>query len=294
MSKVSMILPSRGEMFLSKTVEDIYAKAVGEIEVIVILEGYWPNPPLKEHPNLVLIHKGTPEGLRSAVNTGASAASGKYIMKLDAHCMLDQGFDEKMKADCDKDWVVIPRRYSLEPEAWEILNNRKSPVDAHYLSYPFKDWEIGMHGNVWNERARARLDVPIDDEMSSQGSCYFMETSYYHKLGGMSNEGYGTFTQEFQEIGNKCWLSGGRVVINKKTWYAHLHKGKHYGRGYPLSQREMIAGNHYCVKYWLTNQWQGRKHDFNWLIKKFWPNDFLFENLVIENCLKIENLKLKI
>lgn len=271
MAKVSMILPSRGERFLPETIADIYNKATGEFEVIVILEGYWPNPPLIDRPGLIIIHKGTPEGLRSAVNTGAEAATGKYIMKLDAHCMLEKGFDEVMQADCDKDWVCVPRRRSLDPINWCILENGKQPVDAHYLSFPFKNDEIGMHGNVWLDRAAQRRDIPIDDEMSSQGSCYFMEKQYYKKLGGMSNEGYGTFTQEFQEIGNKAWLSGGRCVINKKTWYAHLHKGKTYGRGYPLSKSEMIRGNHYCVKFWTQNMWKERTRDFKWLIEHFWP-----------------------
>ena len=63
--------------------------------------------------------------------------------------------------------------------------------------------------------------------MSWQGSCYFTTKRYWDSLlAPLDTEHYGTFTQEAQEIGNKVWLSGGRLVVNKKTWYAHYHKGK--------------------------------------------------------------------
>ena len=52
-----------------------------------------------------------------------------------------------------------------------------------------------------------------------------------------SDEKYGPFTQEAQEISNATWLSGGRVMVNKKTWYAHYHKG-HRGKGYGFSNEQ--------------------------------------------------------
>ena len=53
------------------------------------------------------------------MNEAARIAKGKYIMKLDAHCMLDDGWDEKLKANCEYDWTVIPRMYVLDGEKWE-------------------------------------------------------------------------------------------------------------------------------------------------------------------------------
>ena len=46
MSKVSVVIPSRGEQFLAPTVKDVLAKAAGNIEVIAVLDGYWPPTPL--------------------------------------------------------------------------------------------------------------------------------------------------------------------------------------------------------------------------------------------------------
>jgi len=273
MAKVSIIIPSRNEQFLSKTVDDIFKKATGEIEIIVMLEGYWPEPILEDYDNLILVHTSQPQGMRPAINSAASIASGKFLLKTDAHCMFAEGFDEALQIDCDDDWVVVPRRYSLDAENWDILETGKKPVDAHYLRYPYYKLDhIAMHGTVWNQRQEERKNILIDDEMSSQGSCWFMtKDHFWNCLEGLSPFGYGKFVQEFQQIGNMTWLSGGRVVINKKTWYAHLHKGKKYGRGYYMSKKEVINGNYFSVDFWMNNKWPRRKYDLEWLIDKFSP-----------------------
>ena len=91
---------------------------------------------------------------------------------------------------------------------------------------------------------------------------------------------YGHFAQESQEIGFKTWLGGGRMVVNKKTYYAHLHKGHRYGRMYNLDGKDHVRGANWSAEYWLNNRWEGRKHDFVWFInEKFpsmqsWPKDW--------------------
>jgi glycosyltransferase involved in cell wall biosynthesis len=274
MPKVSVIIPSRGERFLKKTIGDVLQKATGDIEIISILDGVWPDPyDLPNDPRLIVIHFGASQGMRPAINAAASIAKGKYLLKSDGHCMFNEGFDEVLQSDCDDNWVVIPRRLSLDAENWTVLDTGKAPVDAHYLRYPYAELDhIAMHGTVWNDRARERKDILIDDELSSQGSCWFMSKKHFDGcLGGLHAMGYGTFVQEFQEIGNKTWLSGGRVVVNKKTSYAHLHKGKKYGRGYYIASKDVLHGNHYSVDFWMNNRWKERKHDLEWLIEKFWP-----------------------
>lgn len=275
MSKVSIIIPARNEIFLSKTIDDLFTKASGEIEVIVNLdgEGYLSQPPIVERKNLILIKHPDPIGMRPGINECAKISTGEFIMKIDGHCMVAEGYDEILKADCEDNWVVVPRRYSLEPETWTFLKNGKSPVDYHYLSYPWDSASVvfGLHGHVWNQRARTRLDILIDDEMSSQGSCWFMTKKHFDRYDGLPCEGYGTFIQEFQQIGMRTWLGGGRVIVNKNTWYAHLHKGKIYGRGYHLQKKEGIDGALYSADFWMNNKWKDRKYDIEWLIDKFWP-----------------------
>lgn len=261
---VSIVVPSKNEVYLQKTIQDLLAKSEGQIEVIAVLDSYWPSPKLIDDDRLVVIHSGRNLGMRGAINSGVAIAKGKYILKCDAHCMFDRGFDIKLSTECDSDWVVIPRRKRLDARNWILEKTNKPDVDYEYLS---KD----LHGKIWEERTKNRVELLIDDNMSAQGSCWFMSKAYYAQLELEDEENYGTFSNEFQEIGLKCWLSGGRVVINKKTWYAHLHKDKEMGRGYSIDKGQLEKGTNYANR-WLTNTaWHKQTLPFNWLIEKFWP-----------------------
>jgi len=271
MSKLSIIIPSRNETFLPQTVNDLLTKAEGDIEVIVILDGYWHNPQLQEDKRLHIIHRGKPLGLRNAINSAAEIAKGKYILKCDAHCLFGEGYDEILKADCELNWISIPRRYSLDAINW--CRKEKHPIDYLYLECPSISKHGDLAGMVWNERNYdVELEkVLIDDLLTFQGSCWFMHKDYFFELEKLDEENYGSFRKEPQELSFKCWLSGGRVIRNKKTWYAHLHKGKQFGRGYSLHNTDWKKGDEYNKK-WLTNSaWSGQTKDFKWLMDKFLP-----------------------
>ncbi len=271
---ISIIIPSRNEQFLQKTTEDILAKAKGEIEVIVVLEGYWPEVVVKD-PRVHYIHNGTPKGLRGAVMQAVEIAKGKHIMKIDAHCKFSEGFDVELANSCETDYVVVPQRYSLDAEKWKIeeRDDDKYPIDYLYIECPSDKNKGDLGGEVWREKNRNPKfkDKYIDDLMTFQGSCWFMEKEYFSKLELFDEKNYGTFRKEPQEISFKCWLSGGRVIRNKKAWYAHLYKGKKYGRGYSFAKGDWEKGDEYNKK-WLTNSaWDKQTKDFKWLIDKFSP-----------------------
>lgn len=290
---LSVIIPSRSPQYLQETVDDLLNKAEGEIEVIVVLDGHWPNPMLKDDERVRIIHHGIQhdnKGMRASINAGVALSKGEFIMKIDEHTMFDQGYDVKLVADCEDNWVVIPRRYRLDPDEWKIIEDGRPHIDYMYLAYPFQrefDPECGLHGEIWPALTLERLDKPeyqIDDVMACQGSCYFMSRKHWDWLGGLDEATYGSFTQEAQEVGNKTWLGGGRMVVNKKTWYAHMHKGKR-GKGYGFTNKqyevfmaEKERGRQFCIDYWMNNRWEDRIHDFEWLLEKFnpptWPKDW--------------------
>lgn len=289
--RVSVLIPARNEIFLNKTINDLLTKAKGDIEIIAVLDGYWPTyfrvtggkeetlfqQEMIENPKLIYLHHGESKGMRTAINHAAQIATGEFFMKSDAHCMYDEGFDLKLKADIkeykndegDDNWIVIPRRERLDAEEWKIQETGKVPVDYEYLSSPAGN---GVKGNKWDERTRARMDILIDENLSFQGSNWFMTANHFlNRLGGMQTEGYGDFVREAQELGLKTWLSGGRVYTNKKTWYAHLHKGRTYGRMYFISQPKMLEGEKFCDDFWFNNRWKEAKYDMAWLIERFAP-----------------------
>ena len=278
--RVSVVIPSRHERWLQATIDDLLNKASQDVEVIAVLDGYWPDPPLKDNPKVTQIHFSENKGMRAGINAAVSASRGDFILKCDGHTLWGEGWDEILKADCPEDAVMVPRRYSLDAEKWAIKTD-KPPVDYHYLSFPFErpgDPTCGLHGTIWRERAKERKDILVDDEMSSQGSSYFLHKKYWNHIGPLDDQSYGTFTNEFQEVGLKAWLGGGQVLINKRTFMAHLHKGKQWGTGYQFNNAQWEAwakqnkkGRDFTNDFWLNNRWTQRVRDFEWLIEKFWP-----------------------
>ena len=272
---LSVIIPSRNEKFLNKTVEDILSKARGEIEVITILDGYWDIP--IADPRVRAIHKGQSEGMRAGINSGVAIARGEYILKCDGHVMFDEGFDVKL-IEVSKDMpnaVIIPRRKRLDAVNWCIKDVGKIDVDYEFLSYPDdpKDWGgKGLNGKIWEERALERADIMIDDTPASQGSCWMMHKKYFHEIGLMDDKKWGTFWCESQEIALKAVLSGGRYVTYKGTWYAHLHKGKEHGRGYTLDHNLLIQGRNQTIKYFEGHRvTRNQKYPLSYMIEKFMP-----------------------
>jgi hypothetical protein len=149
-----------------------------------------------------------------------------------------------------------------------------------YIDFPRKGkaHDDGMHGVPWK-----REGGEIDDTPSMQGSCYFMTKDYFDNfLHGLSEEGYGQFSQESQEIGFKTWLGGGELKVNKKTYYAHLHKGTRYGRFYniPDFNKYTVEASNWSADHWLNDKEPNMVHKFEWFIdEKFpgmpsWPQDW--------------------
>ena len=222
--------------------------------------------------------------MRQAINSGVAIAKGDYILKTDGHCMFSKGYDEALKADCEKNWVVIPTRKRLDPVKWEVIDDPRPDINYLYLAYP-EDKSVwggkGIQGKEWRDM-NSREDLQselIVDLMTFQGSAWFMHKDYFHYLELMDEENYGEFAKESQEIGLKAWLSGGRVIRNKKVWYAHWHKTE--GRGYSLKRDQWDKGTAYTNKWMegIGKAWKKQTLDIKWLIKHFspvptWPDEY--------------------
>src|SRR4029079_4377018 len=186
---------------------------------------------------------------------------------------LGEGWDTILVADCDDDWVVVPRRLRLDPDTFVTRDDGRPPIDYHYLSFPDNVNDFGgpgLNGKVWAERQRARADIELDDEMSSQGSGWFISAANFQRLELMDDTNYGPFWNEFQEIGLKGWLSGGQVKVNKRTWYAHWHKGS-AGRGYRMPESWLRQGASFSKRWMFNEAWAKQTRPFSWLIEHFWP-----------------------
>lgn len=262
MSKLSIIIPSFNEPYLGRTVRDILNKAKGNIEIFVNIDGDMPKRLVKDK-RVTYAHHQEPIGMRAGINLGIEKTKSKYIMKVDAHCLFAKGFDEVLKKDCKDNWLMIPRRYSLNEDGWKRGRGR---IDYHFLHFPSRDrygWRITPQS--WYKT----LDKEIDDVMTMQGSCWFANRRFFmNNVGYLDTERYGTFAGDQLEIGMKYWLNGGKMKVNKKTWYAHLFKNKRYyqerntERRYKIDRRAFV-GYGRATKLWFE--------DIKWLVEKFWP-----------------------
>lgn len=282
MSLVSVIIPSRNCDYLAKTVEDLFTKARGDIEVIALLDGFWPSPIPADHPRLTIVHKGSVGGMRDSINRGVAIAHGKYIMKTDDHCMFSEGFDLALQKDIGDDCLSVPSRYSLDIKKWERKD--RPPVQYNFLTWPYvsdDQFGLGFHGKKWMGATRGpqgyyepeiRLkDRPIDEVITFQGSCWFMSKQKFLDIDGLDTKYSYLMFQEAQELGFKVWLSGGKVIVNKRVWYAHWHKTDPSQNNYHLSAQAKKDTERLSTWFWMNNKWPKQTRDIKWLIDKFFP-----------------------
>jgi glycosyltransferase involved in cell wall biosynthesis len=214
---VSAIIPARKEKYLNKTILEIQEKM--NCEIIVVLDGYWAEPIV----GIKYIHNEKSKGMRTAINQAVAAATGEYILKLDAHCMVDKDMDKKLIVAHQDNWVQIPRRKRMDAKKWELIDS----LDVDYMHINKTDLR-GYKDNEKNLNLELKKKL-IDDVEIFQGSCYFMTKKYFNKLGLLDDVNFGTMGREALEIVLKCKKDGGRVVVNKSTWYAHARLPRHYG-----------------------------------------------------------------
>lgn len=297
--RVSVVLPSNGEKYLVRTIQDLIEKATGDLEIIPVLDGKWTDKPkdAPDEPNAWLpmpddkriktIHFGQTKGMRASINAGCAAATGEFLCKCDAHVMVDPGWDEVIKRNYLQDnWILTTRRISLDPENWCEKVTGKAPVDQHFLSWAYEPDRVGagLHGSVWVERAKARRHILLEPDLSWQGSFWVMCAKHWQRIGPMDESVAGTFCNEAQELGLKTQLGPwvGEIFVTKETKIAHWHKGK-VGRGYFIDKRGMHRGAMNTIDYWMNDRWPLKKHTLRWLIEKWggggpggvpsWPAD---------------------
>lgn len=267
---ISIIIPARTERYLNRTIEEVLSKSVGDIEVFPVLDGYGDTPYERIIDKRVkYISLPIPDNYerrkRQAVNAAVSISHGKYVMWLDAHCVLAKGFDEVLVKDCEDDWVVVPRRYRMDLGKWnKRIEEVRPPIDYEYLMWQYLK-KGRLAGYKWEIKSEAKKDIPIDDIFTCQGSFVFMTRKHFDRMGFMKTEGYTGWGQEGEEVCLTTLLNGGRAVVNKNTWYAHLHKGQMHGRMYKWTSVQ--PSYDYSYDYWVNEN----RDFFVGLINKYRP-----------------------
>lgn len=288
-SKLSVIIPARNEDFLQKTIDCVLDAAVEDIEVVAVLDGYWPDPPLKDDPRVVVLHYTEAIGQRASINRGVAASSGKYIMKLDAHCNVAKGFDKILKEDCKYEWTMVPRMFNLDIETFqpkliedpEDALRRAKAHDYMYISSPshsdpLRAMYFGKYAGVVSARPK-HDDKLIDETMCCMGPGWFMHKDRFIEQGGC-DERHGGWGQQGVEVSLKAWLSGGALMVNKKTWFAHWFRGgdvpEGYKSGFPykITKGDTNKARAFSRDLWLNDRWEKAVRPLSWLVERFTEN----------------------
>ena len=157
--KLSVVIPSFKDPLLVKTIDSLLVNSeLGDgLEIIAVLDGYWPEFELRGDPRVRYIHLGQNRGMRDAINAGVSISRGKFIMRTDEHCMFGNGFDRIMTESCEPNWIITARRYCLDPVKWEVMD--VPFVDYEKLCIQSAKDVRKFTGLPWPERQIGRAHV---------------------------------------------------------------------------------------------------------------------------------------
>ena len=295
---LSIIIPSRNEYYLAKTIENILEKKKGETQIIATLDGAWAEPQIKDHPDVVLIHYSEAIGQRAGCNAAAKLSNAKYIMKCDAHCGFDEGFDVKLLADMQDNWTMVPVMRNLWGFDWKCPDGHTryqgpsgpctqcgKPTERDFkwigktnpqsTSYTFDTQPHFQYFKEYRNRPEykeMKEKTGLTETMSLQGSCFLLTRDKYWEL-NICDEEFGSWGSQGIEVAVKTWLSGGRVICNHKTWYAHMFRtqGGEFGFPYPQSEKKIQAAKAYAKDLFFNNKFDKAIHPLSWLIEKFMP-----------------------
>lgn len=297
---LSIVIPAgKEEEFTARTVEDILKNKRGNTEIIVVADGWWPEPGLEDHKDVRMIRLAEPIGQRAAQNLGVKLSRAKYVMKMDCHCSVEEGFDQKM-LDAFKevgdnvtmvplmrnlhvfDWVCehCEMRVYQGPEPDECRNEtctfdekkfkkevvwipKQSPQSTAYRFN--KDLRFKYFPEL-----RRRQKGKLVETMSLQGSCFMATRENYWKL-KLCDESWGGWGQQGSEVALKTWLSGGQVLCNTDTWYAHLFRTQ---KGFSHPWGNPGSSQHNAIKtsqdMFFNNKWDQQVRPLSWLLERFW------------------------
>lgn len=244
---LSIIIPSYKDPLLHKTIDSLLENATGEIEIIPVLDGYWPPTPIKNDERIKILHLGRNRGMRGAINAGVLVSRGEFIMRMDEHQVVGHGYDRILTESCQLNWIITPLRYFLDPVKWQVMDI--PPVDICKLKISGGKFA----GVEWKSRSMLLKNQPIVETMAMQGSCWVMRRKWWDEvIGELQTEGYGPLIQDSHEMVFKTWKKGGHLMVNKNTWHAHKHRNfpRTHNNGTKENPANCDAGYKYAVEVW--------------------------------------------
>ena len=322
---LSILIPARNEMFLARTIQDIIENSEETTEVIALLDGQWADPPIPHHERVNIMYVPQAVGQRAGTNLACKLSRAKYVMKIDAHCSFDKGFDRKMLEAFERtgdDVTMVPVMRNLWAFDWKCFHcgwkkyqgptpekcEQCSKIDKirrkmlwigkerpQSTSYCFDTEPHFQYFKDYAKRPEYKKcleETGFTESMSLQGSCFMLTRDKYWEL-DVCDEKLGNWGNQGIEVAVKTWLSGGRVLVNHATWYAHMFRtqGGDFGFPWPNSGNETQKTKENIKNlFWGNKTWPKQVRPLSWLIEKFWPVPGCMQRrpVLIRVCVKKE------
>lgn len=253
--KLSVVIPSYKDKYNKNTVEDLLKNSeLGEtLEIIVVQDGYYmPADWIVVDPRVRYVHLGANRGMRGAINAGVLLARGEFFMRLDEHCCFGKGYDKILTDACQENQVMTAKRFFLDPEKWAVMD--LDPVEHEKLVIQNVSEGVRKFSGVrWKSRDEEQKDVMVSETLAMQGSMWIAHREFFLKtVGALQTEGYGPLIQDSVEVCMKYWKVGGRLMLNKNTWFAHKHRDfkRTHNNGTPENPAKQDQGYTYALEQW--------------------------------------------
>src|SRR3990167_8254772 len=169
--KISVIIPAFKDPLVHPTIESLLLNSElnDQMEIIVVLDGYWPEIPIKQDDRVKIVHLGKNRGMRDAINAGVEVAGGEFILRSDQHCAFARGFDRILVEDCKPNWIMTAVRYFLDPIKWEVMKEHDPVITEKLIIQDNKKFSCVR----WRSRDEKYRDRDLIESMAMQGSCWF-------------------------------------------------------------------------------------------------------------------------
>ena len=231
---ISILIPARNEQYLQNTIDDIREHAEEEIEILVGLDGC-------EQPvdNAIVHREPVAIGQRAMTNKLAKMAKGEWLMKVDAHCSFSQGFDRILLEISDEKTMVAPAIMRLDAESW---TPKPKPVLANSV----------FGTNFVQAFAEEQSKDPVVETMCLQGSAWLVHKNLYFSM-NLCDESFGSWGRQAAETAIKVWTNGGRVLVSRQCYYAHLFRGVE-DFPYERDMKQVEGTYDHCLKLCTKDQ----------------------------------------
>jgi ribosomal protein L37E len=199
--------------------------------------------------------------------------------------------------DMQDDWTVVPTMRNLWAFDWKCYKCGKrtyqgpTPIkcDNCGCTDKFKRklvWEAKTnpqsnsycfdstpHFNYFKEFSkRPEGQGDLTETMSLQGSCFMLTRDKWFEL-NICDESLGSWGSQGIEVAVKTWLSGGRVIVNHKTFYGHMFRtqGGDFSFPYHMPQSKVSEAKNKMRDMLFNNKLLDKQvHSLSWLVAKFW------------------------